>query len=437
MHRFYAFIFSLLFLWGTNACGETPGPGESLTLAQAIEIGLKNQPTIKAGISTVKTNEAKIGETKAGYYPQLSLNETYTRSGSSVGSGLSSQNSYGSTAGPSNEYVSTVTMSQLLYDFGKTTNQVNVQRRTTDSARSDLDSTMNLVVFNIKQAYFNLLQGVQNRDVAQEAVSQFEEHLKQAKAFYEVGTKPKFDVTKAEVDLSNAKLALIKAENQVRLARVTLNNAMGLSDLPRYTLADKLSFDKFELPLEKALQQAYTQSADLRSIMAKKEAAKENVRYYEKGYYPVLTGSAGFSHIIMNDSFAHRWDHDWNLGASLTFPIFSGFQTKYQVAGARSTVDTIAANELSLRLNIQSQLEQAYLNLREAGERITTTELIIRQAKENLDLANGRYDAGVGSPVDVTDAVVAVANAQVSRTQALYDYKVAGAGIEKIVGGKW
>ena len=118
----------------------------------------------------------------------------------------------------------------------------------------------------------------------------------------------------------------------------------------------------------------------------------------------------------------------------MTFPLFSGFLTKYQVQEARSNLDVIRANEESLRQNILLEVKQAYLNLEEARERIPTAELTVRQAEENLELASGRYKAGVGNPIEVTDALVVYNNAKSSYIQALYDYRVAGASLQRAMG---
>lgn len=138
------------------------------------------------------------------------------------------------------EYTSSATLKQNIYDFGKTATQVDIQRLNLNSSRSDLENAAEQLIINVKQAYYGLLQAKKNRDVAMETVRQFEQHLEQARGFYEVGTKPKFDVTKAEVDLSNAKLNLIKAENALRIAKVNLNNALGLPEAPEYEIEDNL-----------------------------------------------------------------------------------------------------------------------------------------------------------------------------------------------------
>jgi outer membrane protein TolC len=114
--------------------------------------------------------------------------------------------------------------------------------------------------------------------------------------------------------------------------------------------------------------------------------------------------------------------------------LFSGFLTRHQVAEARSNLYALRADEESVQQQILLDVRQAYLNLQAAEASISTAELGLRSAQENMDLANGRYEAGVGSPVEVTDAFAAFANAQVAYTGALYDYKIAQATIEQAMG---
>jgi outer membrane protein len=122
------------------------------------------------------------------------------------------------------------------------------------------------------------------------------------------------------------------------------------------------------------------------------------------------------------------------VGATLNFPIFSGLSTKYQVEEARASFDVLKANEETLRQSIYLDVQQAWLNLQVAKDKISTAELSVKQANENLDLANGRYAAGVGNPIEVTDSLVARSNAKTAHVGALYDYKTAQASIEKAMG---
>lgn len=420
--------------------GQAVAPDELLTLSRAIELALRNQPSILAGIGAVRAGEARIGEAKSSYYPQFSAAGAYSKISrpsssaavTSAGTGGTGTAVVSSTSGVFDQYTGSVGVNQLLYDFGKTASTVRVQDYNTQSSRYDLRSTQDQVIFNVKQTYYNLLLAIRTRDVAQESVNNFEKHLQQARGFFEVGTKPKFDVTKAEVDLSNARLSLIKAENQVRLARVNLNNAMGTPEAPEYTLEDVLFFVSYDLPFDAALQKAFAQRADLQSLTQKKNSSKESISLAQKGYYPALNATASYYYTGTEFPLSDGW----NYGFNVTAPIFNGFLTKYQVAEAKANYDTASATERSLRLSIISQVQQGYVLLRQANESIVASDVAVRQAKENVDLALGRYQAGVGSPIEVTDALTALSNAEVAYVSALTDYKNAQASIEVAIGAR-
>jgi|WetSurMetagenome_2_1015567.scaffolds.fasta_scaffold15378_2 outer membrane protein len=437
-------VILLSFLTGLAfpSTAQTQDQGQVLTLQQAIDLGLKSQPSIKAGRYTVRAGEARIGEAQSSFYPQVNSSGSYSRNyppaagtrvvtSSSTGTGGSTGITSGSAStGAYDSYTGSVGLNQMIYDFGKASTQVRISKSNTESARYDLANTQQTVVFNVKQAYYNVLQTARNRDVVQQSVNQFQQHLEQARGFYEVGTKAKFDVTKAEVDLSNARVTLIAAENQANLAMVALKNAIGNPDAPDYRLDKNLLRTKYEVPFEQALQKAYAQRPDLQSLSKKRESSKESIALAQKGYYPVINGNANYYYT--GSDFPLR--DGWSYGMSISVPIFSGFLTRRQVDEAQSNYGVISANEESLRLDIYSQVQQAYLSLRAADEGISATELGVRQAKENVELVTGRYDAGIGSPLEVTDAIVAQAKAEVAYTAALVDYKNAQAAIEKAIG---
>lgn len=392
---------------------------EVLSLERCVEIALKKQPNIIAAMNTVDINQSRVGQAKANYYPQIDLSSGYSKS-----------TTVPSTSRSSDEYSSSVSLKQNIYDFGKTITRVEIQRLNLDSSRLDLENVSDQIVFNVKQAYYRVLQAKRNRDVAEEAVRQFEKHLEQAKGFYEVGTKPKFDVTKAEVDLSNAKLNLIKAESSLKITRVTLSNTMGVTGSPEYSLVDNLTFVRYDITLEDVLKRAYQQRADLASVIIKKKAAESSIDMSKKDYYPTLSGNAAYGRV--GERFP--LENSWNVGVTITFPVFSGFLTRYQVEEANANLNVLRANEESLRQVVFLDVQQAYLNLKDAEERIPTAELTVKQAEENLEIANGRYAAGVGNPIEVTDAEVSLSNAKTAYIQSLYDYKVARASIEKAMG---
>jgi outer membrane protein len=421
-------IFSTPFEGGAE---DVIKKGELLTLERCIEIALKMQPTIVAAINTVNINESRVGQAKSNYYPQINWTSSYERINSASGSSSGSTSGFfGRTNEDFDHYSTGFTLSQTLYDFGKTPTQVKIQNLVLDSSRSDFRNTTEQIILAVKQAYYGVVQTKYNVLVAEDTVKQTQQQLEQAKGFYEVGTKPKFDVTQAEVNLSSAKLNLIRNENAFKIAKVTLNNVMGIPDAPEYTLDETMTFVKYEITVEDALSKAYQNRPDLQSIVLKRQAAERSIDLAKTGYYPVLNGNAGYT--WSGEEFP--LDHGWNIGATVSFPLFSGFLTKYQVEEAKANLNVLKANEELLKQTLFLEVQEAYLTLRAAEEAIPTAKLRVEQAQENLEIANGRYSAGVGNPIEVTDAEVGLANARTSYIQALYVDKVAQASLEKAMG---
>ncbi len=400
----------------------------TMTLNQCIETALKNNPTIRASMYGVDVNRSRVGEARSSYYPQLSASAAYTRI-----SPVSSPTDSFSGLGAFNQYTSGVSLNQNILDFGKTSEQVDISKYNLESARSDLNTTRDTIILSVKQSYYGVLKAKRDRAVAVDVLKQFQLHLDQAKGFYDVGTKAKIDLIKAQVDLSNAKLSLINAENALKIAWVTLSNVMGTTDAPQYDIEDNLSFQHFAITPEDAMARAFENRSDLKSIISKRQAAETNISLARSGYYPVLSGFANYNWAGETTS---TMDHSWNAGVLLTVPLFSGFLTVHQAAEAKSNLYILKANEESLRQQIVLEVRQAYLNLQASEASIATAELAAAQAKENLDLANGRYSAGVGSPIEVSDAFATYVTSQANYTASLSNYKIAQATIEKSMGAR-
>jgi TolC family type I secretion outer membrane protein len=402
--------------------GTSPAAGSLLTLQQCVDISLKRNPAISASAYAVNAAGARVGQAQSAYYPQISLAGEYNRASPAL-------------ANPSNDspalYQGNASLSQMIYDFGKTPSQVRIQRLNEEASRSDLRNSVSQVVFGVKQAYYSLLQALKNRDVAVETVKLTQDQLDQAKGFYDAGVKSKYDVTLAEVNLSNAKLALIRAENAVSVARVTLKNAMGAPDLPDFAIEDSLAFHKYAVTFDDAVQRAYANRPDLQSVQLQKEAFKESVSLARTGYYPTLSGSASYGRT--DEQFVPE-KSGWSAGVMLTVPIFNGFLTDNQVKEAKENLNIQKANEEALRQSILLDVQQSYLNLSALEDGVAVAELTVQQSQENYDIVNGRYNAGVGSPLDVTSALVGLANAKTNYISALANYKIAEAALLKAMG---
>lgn len=419
---------SLIALFPLLARGEEAiKAGDTLDLDRCIAIALKNHPAIKGAQGGLKASESRVSQARSGYYPQADLSSGYSRTHPAGSSG-----NLGPTNRSYDQYQSSFNLKGTLIDFGKTSSQVDVQSYGADAARADLDNTASQIVLGVKQAYYGILQSKQSSEAYGQAVVQFGQHLDQARKFYEVGTKPKIDVTNAEVDLSQARLNLLKADNALRIARITLNNAMGVPDAPGYEVKDSTGYQDYPIDLATALKRGYDARGDLASATAKREAAERSIDLARTGYYPVLSGNAGYGWTGRDFPL----DKQWTVGAGLDFPLFSGFLTRSQVEEARANLEVARSNEENIRQGIRFEVEQAFSNLTESRERIVLTELTVKQARENRELAQGRYAAGVGNTIEVTDALTLEVNAKTAYINALSDYRLAIASLEKAMGVK-
>jgi len=434
-HRAYALGFLMIAaLFSANVSAAEPPAVVRLTLQEAVETALSRHPSLLASRGELQIQEARVGQARSNFLPQLKLQSDYSRATANpTPSWLSGSLTRTDPSNKAyNNYSAGLTLEQLIFDFGKTGASVESARENLRGSDLSEIASRQTVAVNVKVAYFGLLAARRLVQVEEETVRQFEQHLEQVQGFYKAGTRARFDVTKAEVDLTNARLELIKARNTAEVARVTLANAMGVPDRPIGELEDPLTFTKVEISEEQAVQAALANRPELLSLSAQRRAAEASVRSVQRNYFPVLSGIADYTY--RGQDFPLAWN--WDAGVSLTFPIFSGNLTKSQVAEARANLVVVGANEESLRQNVILEVHEAFSSLKEAEERVQTSDVVVRQAEENLDLANGRFQAGLGASVERTDAQVLLTNAKTSQVQALYDYRTAEARLQKAMGRK-
>jgi len=424
-------LLLLVLTWPAFAKDFLPPPGKPLTLEQCSIIALKYHPSLQANQAAIEASKAKVEQALAAYYPQVDFRSGYTTATNNwPGPGPSPR--HGSYDWTFYDYYSVgPTLTQNIYDFGRTANYTKVTSENVKANEEDLAITRQAVVLNVKQAYFGVLQSLRLIQVAEETVNHNKQRLNQAQGFFQAGTRPKIEVTKAEVDLANAELNLIKAKNNYQVARVTLNNAMGLSQDLTFAIEDSLDFTPYETTLEKIFELSNKQRPEILQLKAKQRSQEASLRLAQSSYYPALYGNASY---LWRGSRVESSFWDWSVSATLSIPLFSGFSSPNQVAEAKAVLQNLKAQEENLKLSIRLEGEQAYLSLKEADERIRVTQKAVIHAQENYDLANGRYLVGVGSPLEVTDAQVSLTTARANYIQALYDYKIAEARIEKAMG---
>jgi outer membrane protein TolC len=422
-------LLCLCLLASAAFAAEPATGGEILSLERCLDIAVRSHPAILRDGFVVRQKEAVVGQAQARYYPRIDLSAQYTRNNAIV----DYRDPYFPWVGKTyNQNIGNATLNQMIFDFGRTPTDVKSKRFDADSSRFSLDDTVTSVTLNVKAAYYNVLRARRSRGVAVETVDQYRLHLRQARDYFAAGKRPHYDVTRAELDVSNADLQLIVADNDLKIAWVQLNNAMGIDERSRYDIEDTLGFREYAIGLDEALERAYANRPDLKALVAQRDAAAMATERARSDYWPSLSGSAGYS----AQGSSYPLSQGWNAGVTMTMNVFEGMLTKNRVDEGKAKTLSMEAQISARKLDILLDVKQAYLNLVKARESIANTEVQIRQATENLEITNLRYNAALATPVDVTDAVVSYSNAKLANVTALYNYKVAQANIEKAMGSK-
>ncbi len=315
----------------------------------------------------------------------------------------------------------------MLFDFGQNLELIHAAQASAEALAADSNTQHDAVVFNVQQAYFMLLAAYRLRDVAEETVAQNQKHLDLAEGRHDVGLAPRIDVTTAQVQLAQAELNQLTARNNVSLGRETLRNTLGLPGPLDFDIVDLLEQPQTEVSDEEALDLAYANRPELRSLAAQKRADIERIKAIEKDYLPRLSLE---SNVTWNGS-SYPLQEKWEFGGLVSLSVFNGGLTRAQVGEAKANLENLRAAEDATRNNVSLEVRQALLNLRQQAESIGVADKGLQQGRENLSLAEGRYKTGVGNIIELTDAQVALVSAEASRVQALVGYRTALATLER------
>ena len=419
---------------GPAQAPPSPVAGRVLTLEEAISIALATEPNIRARLQDYEAAGFRVNQALSAVLPQLAGSWFANRQQSQFFSGAVG----GGTPKPSplwsTNSTAQVTLSQILFDFGKTFAATDGARAQAEVSRLDAEVQKDQVILAVKEAYFNLLFGKRLITVNQEAVARAELNLRSAKGFFEVGTRPKFDVTRAEVDLANAHVALIQAKNAERLARVALNTAMGIDVNTATEVKDILSFEPYRMVEGQLIPEALRQRPEYRRINALVTAADASVRQAFRNFFPDLSGVGSYGGTFRNPKSPDDLAETWQLGLQLNWSIFDGGNKIARYQEANKNVEAARSRVQAIELSISQEVVQADLNLHEAQERTQAAKKAVESAQENFRLAQGRFDAGVGTIIELTDAQLALTQAQSTEAQALTDYRIGVSRLERALG---
>jgi outer membrane protein TolC len=440
--RLHSLCFLAVLLFGfpiTAKPADSPAQGvigvpsatqaaKLLTLDEAVRITLENHSSVKSAQFQIKAQDAVVHQQMAAYYPTVNFNNSYRISNTISGTTATVPRAADSISTAAN-------VNMTLYNFGKREGLVQSARDTLDATQYAYNTTANNIVLAVKQAYYGVLQAEAILRVNEDTVKSREVTLRQAQGFYDVGTKPKSDLTQAQANLYLAQANLIVARNGVDVGWANLINAMGVDDYPRQPLAEDLSVEPFPMSLDEAKKIAFVSRPELLQFDAQLKAQDQLIAVARRGHFPDFLFSSSYGR-QGNDAISNLFplQPSWQVQLSLNIPLFNGFQTTYLVQQALNNYYSIKEQERVERQQVSLQVQQNYLNLAASQEVVKATEAAVTAAKENLELHQGRYQVGYAPLVEVTDAQTTYTTAQTNHVNALVAYKLALAQLLNAIG---
>jgi outer membrane protein TolC len=334
-----------------------------------------------------------------------------------------------------------VQLVQSIYEGGRIQSSLRTARLLQEQAVLDYQTVVADTLLNVRVAYDDALLATNEIVVREASVALLAKELEDTRHRFEAGVVPQFNVLRAEVELANARPRLIRARNNYRIAKQRLVNELGINlpksvmeDVP-LQLADKLAAEPYSINLSAALAQALEKRTELASLHRSEELRKEGVRTAKAGYKPSVQLFAGYG--AESRQFGRDLsdeNHGWEAGARMKWDIFDGALTRGRVMEARARHERTLVDLDDVGRRIELEVRTTYSSFIEAKEVLDSQEKVNEQAVEALRLANARYDAGTGTQLDVLSAQTALTDARTTYVQALHDYSVARARLERAIG---
>ncbi len=401
---------------------QTNSQSVSVTLPQSIALALQNNRTLHQSQWDYEAAIAQVGVATSGRNPVV----TYTYSAKHAGS---EANGISQT---SNAFSHQLRLEVSLFNRALDA-QIEAAKYNRDSSGAALTEAAQAAKLTATANYLSLIKSRNKVSVAEQTVRDYEEHLKNANLQYQVGIVSKSDVLATNTRLANAKTALVEAKNAANLAEAKFNNHVGLPVSTPIVTADKeLTYVPYGISLESAKSYGVAhRGAIVQAAMAVK-AAEENVSRVDASDIPTVNASANRS--MSGSQWAANDKKDWSVGATLSWKLWDGGQSKANVTAAKANVEKAKEAYAQTIETVQLQIQEGYLNLKAAEQKIQSTHAAVEAGQEDFRIKTLRYRSGVGTNVDVLDAETALATARNNYVDALYNYNLSIATLEKAMG---
>jgi outer membrane protein TolC len=342
---------------------------------------------------------------------------------------------------PDQNWSADVKVQQTIYAGGRLTSAFRSAKLTREQALLNYQTTLADTLLAVRIAYDDVLVAAQQIAVHQASVELLTRELGDTKRRFDAGTVPQFDVLRAQVELANERPRLIQARNDHRIAKNNLLNLLAVN-LPRtiwddipLQLSDTLEARPYDIDLPSALARALEKRPELAALRKAQALRREDLVNARSPYKPAASLFAGYQwQSLPYENNLSADLYGWVAGAQVNWSLFDGQLTRGKVVEAKARYEQAELDVQESGRQIELDVRTAHSNFIEAGEVLESQKTVLEEAEEALRLAEARMRAGSGTQLDVLSAQTALTQARTTQVQALHDYAVARARLQRAVG---
>jgi outer membrane protein len=404
---------------------------DSLTLKDAIEMTLVNQPLIQQALEQVNAANARIKEQNSFYYPKVDANLSYVRIGpipTIQFGGL------GFTLAPDNNYDMHLSASQLVYDFGKRDAMVDLMQSYKLASEDKINLIRNNLTYGTIQIFYTILFLKKGIDVKNEQINTLNRHLEITNKKVQSGSATDFDILTTQVRVADAENQKIDIENELNKAEINLRSMLNLAPDAKLNLSGEFKIDSLELDTSIMLDKAFRDRPELKLARDAEKSALVSKQVASKEDLPALRVIANYG---LKNGFEPNLDvlrGNWAAGINASIPIFNGNLRDAKEEEADANLKSSSANIIALERDITVDVGQAVADLKANMSKIKTSMLQVEHAKQAVTRAEIQYKDGVITNLDLIDAETSLAQAKLGLLQIQYRNLLSYYNLKKAVG---
>jgi outer membrane protein len=410
-----------------------------LTLEESLRLALSQNPLYLASQEKIGGAQSQVRQAVANFFPTLNGQgmsnldkKVFSVTFPSLIPGLPPQRV---KLDFTKTYQFTMNFALPLFTGGRLISGLNTAQYNLASTKENVRQSRQDTVFSVKQAFYGCLLAKKFAEVAGEAVALAEKHFQNVKNLYDAGMASKFDLLRSEVQMANLKPQLIRARNGVEAAELGLKTLVGLDLDSPVEVRGELTFQPFDADENELMSRALSLRPEVRQMDYQRLMAGEMLKMAKAAYLPSVAVAGNLNYWADRFNFRNQnWESYYSFNLVISVPIFNGFVNSAKVAESKAMIKGLEYSRKGLLDMVRLEVKQAVLNLSQAKESLLSQEKNVEQAQETVRIAELNYSEGLATNLDVSTTQVALSQAKTNYAQALFDYALALAQLERAMG---